>query len=671
MVRATRSSAGAANLEPRVSSKKRKRVSNTDTDEQPSSKLLKSHSHDPLPSTALSHLHDVDATGILDILEVTDSQGLLDRVFPLPSDAPSQGSFSLRTLLKQASQHPLWVLRAAVQNLFPLSSSHLRSRPSETAIQQHRFCKVALSLLDQASRNVFPVPLTVTSLLDSDSAAASDSPATDDGSAGTAKDAYSYKRYALVQHLPSGDYWTSLNADIHSSTKQLKDLSLGNAELAAVFPTPSKSDSATSVPLLGSYHTQKVASTTGQPAGQRRVPSGTFLDYGLWSSFAPSFDHGYQVVGRRKLGELLYHREKKWEARNQEESIQSASIVEVEDNADSGEFHTDTDAKLDELLPSDLEESLKDALRCLELENAVDELMEKNRRALRRLEELQRERLSKSDGGPSQVEEDSEEWEIAHAILDSLTVLISLRPKSTETKLESIVPPASVLQRLQRTLIRQPIEGWYGTLPPTRATALRDDATVKVRAGSVASTTTPATVTATNPVPTTPYAGYAYTYGQQAYRPPAAAASYAYKQGQYYPTPYLATGGQQLGTQNYYGQQAYAGGTTGQQPYAAYSAWYSQYSAPGTSAPAPAAASSNTGSGRGTPQPAASTTGTAPSTYGNFFPASGTPPPGVARSPAVANTVVGSKGVTAGTTWTSYSTGQQQAGYYGAYGTAR
>jgi len=135
MARATRSSTNLeksdASAPPRHSTKKRKRLSNTDNDDHPSPKLPRTdvQAEPSVPTAADSHLDDSDATSILDILEAylslfisafrvythtfrsADSQGLLDRVFPLPSHAPIQGSFSLRVLLKQPSQHPLWVLR--------------------------------------------------------------------------------------------------------------------------------------------------------------------------------------------------------------------------------------------------------------------------------------------------------------------------------------------------------------------------------------------------------------------------------------------------------------------------------------------------------------------------------------------------------------------------------
>ena len=241
----------------------------------------------------------------------------------------------------------------------------------------------------------------------------------------------------------------------------------------------------------------------------------------------------------------------------------------------------------------------------------------------------------------------------AQAILDSLTILASLRPRSSSEDSHALVPPPSVLHKLHRTLAVGPSPGWYGILPPSNTTALRDDSTVKVRPGAVAPTPVPA-ATATAAAAATPVANtfgsypYAYAQQQQSYRPQPA--SYTpYKAGQ---TPsfyqgYVAPGAQQQ--QTYYNPQTYASGTanqqpygatTAQQPYASYSSWYSY--------PVQAGA----GSGRGTPQPIAATPSTVPSTYGGFFNASSAV--GTTRPPAVANTVVGN--ATAATTTYSQPT---------------
>lgn len=261
--------------------------------------------------------------------------------------------------------------------------------------------------------------------------------------------------------------------------------------------------------------------------------------------------------------------------------------------------------------------------------------------------------------------------------MESLETLTSLRPRAASGEIVSIVPPTSVLRKLHKTLALEPRPGWHGTLTPTKATALRDDSTVKVRATSTA----PATVsTSSSPAPTsvtpaasttapttTPYTGYTYAYQAQqaqAYRPVAAATSAAtytaYKPGatSYYQNYMQGTQQQQ---QQYYGQQAYGAGATSQQPYAAYSNWFAHAHYSQAAAAATAGAAST---GRGTPQPAAAATA-----YGSYYQqpqqqrTAGSTTGAAATTPAVANTVAMNKagtGVATGA-WVGY-TGQPQGG---------
>lgn len=67
--------------------------------------------------------------------------------------------------------------------------------------------------------------------------------------------------------------------------------------------------------------------------------------------------------------------------------------------------------ELEGLLPPAEIAAIKATLNTLELEDAVHELLERNKRALVRLEELQRLRLGSESGGSSQVEEGSDEWD--------------------------------------------------------------------------------------------------------------------------------------------------------------------------------------------------------------------------------------------------------------------
>ncbi|TFK40900.1 hypothetical protein BDQ12DRAFT_720636 [Crucibulum laeve] len=656
MARATRSSA-ALDAPPPQPPKRKRQDSPDHPHKQPRTE------HDPHLAAALP-LTDDDAQAILTVLESADTLGLLDRVFPLPDP------ISLRALLAHPDRHPLRTVRTAIHHLFPISS-HPRSSPSPTAAQQLLFCQLALSLLDQASRNVIDTLPDISNILSSPPTSPRHSPV------------LASSKYALVQHLPSGDYWSSLTNDASpaSPTPDFKNLQTANAELVAILPSASSS-SVKDIPSLGSYYSKTLPAKKSLPS-HRRVTTGSFLDYGLWASFAPSFDQGMELVGRAELGQVYFQREQR---RREREAVRReilegrGSIADVPNDADAAVQRDDSSAEassdivfdsrskmhidpnLEGLLTEDETNTIKAALGNLELENAVQELLDRNRRALRRLEELQISRLL-NDGSASTAEEGSEEWDTAQSIVESLITLASLRPRSSTGEVQSIVPPSSVLRSLQRTMALEPSPGWYGTLPSSRSAALRDDLTVKMRSvatptAQTASTPAPVPAPATPTAPAAPaaitpaYPGYAYGYSatpQQAatqpYRPQSATSYSAYKPTQttsYYQGGYVAPAAQPQ--QSYYPQQNYSAtstasgqqiyGTPVQQPYGGYSSWYSQYPA--------AATAGNPGSGRGTPQPTTSN-------YGSFYNANAgtsTPPPGGTRTPAVANTVMATKSVT-------------------------
>ncbi|PPQ67402.1 hypothetical protein CVT25_005981 [Psilocybe cyanescens] len=601
MARATRSS--TADL------KRKRSFDNIDNSE---------HAPNKQQRTTDSTYH-IDGHRLLSVLESEDTQGLLDRVFPVPD---SDNSASLRSLLTNST--PVSILHSAIHQLKPISSLP-RAKLSPTAEQQLRFCNLALSLLEQlSSTDVQTQP------------------------AGLPDTGFSPPRpkpsYALVQHLPAADYWSSV---LHINDPP-KNLHTANAELVAILPVPSSSKDAVA-PTLAAYST-KPLSPKKPPLTQRRVTASTFLDYGHYTSFAPSFDEDGEVVGKEQLGQVLWYREERKRLRDalrRERLEGTGSIVDI--TLDSRISHPPQDMlppdlQLESLLPPEDVESIKDALNSLELEKSVQTLLNRNQRALERLEELQFQRLTKHP--TSNAEEDSEEWETAQAILDSLTLLASLRPRSSSENRPAIIPPTSVLHKLHLTLSLEPSPGWYGTLPTGRSTALRDDSTVKVRPGAAIPTpamNTPSTPASTSTAST--FGGYSYAYPQQqqqqTYRAQQAPAYTPYKSGQapsYY-QGYLPAGQQQT----YYSQQSYTSGTGNQQPYGAaigqqqygnYSQWYGQLGQ----------APSGTGSGRGTPQPTATSLPTnVPTSYGSFFNTAPTAAVGTTaatRTPAIANTVV-------------------------------
>ncbi|KAF9229688.1 hypothetical protein BS17DRAFT_799173 [Gyrodon lividus] len=713
------------------STKKRKRTSLPDNDDQPAQKQFRIENaikeenpqddDDKFNKRKLSELElagnvpidPSDAHKILDILELVDSQGLLDRVFPLPSfdlSEPSTsksqaGTFSLRTLLRESSHHPLRVLRAAVQNLFPISY-HPRSRTSSPAAQQLRFCNLACSLLDQASFRSVPLPLDIETLLpDSpDTSPESESKPTP-GSVHPEKLTHSHqiRKYALMQRLSSGTWWSSLNSNhVPSDGKPLKDLPTANAELVVILPsvssiTPPETTAGSTSPLtdaptitLGSYVPKKPPGYKPKLPGPRRISCGAFLDYGPYASFAPVFEQDGVEVGQSTIGELFWRWEdkrKRW-AEEQTTALRQSTDDFTKSPLPNGvdkpeeKAVLDDEESLDGLFSNEQINLLKQALSSLQLEAAVQELLERNTKALKRLEELQNQRLSKP-GGFTPVEEGSEEWDIAQGILESLSILTSLRPRSSTTDTAPLIPSASALHKLQRTLPTAPTRGWYGTLPAGRTTALRDDSTLYIKSTATTIPSAPPATQAPTPTPTQPaptptttaptsataqtYTGYPYNYATP-YR-----TGYQYKPGQatsYYSNTYAAqTAAQAQATSQYYQGQQY--GATGQQQYV-YSSWY-QYNPPNQ-----AAAGTGTAGGpsrRGTPQPGAAASAspavpaaTAPSamptSYAGFFSANAQ----TSGQRAVANTVLaaatGGKPYppTTGGTW-STATGAVTTGY--------
>ena len=228
----------------------------------------------------------------------------------------------------------------------------------------------------------------------------------------------SHSNYALVQHLPSGDWWSSLTS-LPSPSK----LQTAKAELVAVLPSPSSLEN--SATTLASYSSKSFPPKKIHHS-HRIVSTGAFLNYGPFSSFAPSFDQDIELVGRRELGQVLYYQEEKM--RSGQSLHDTSSVLDTpKDRPDTLQNDCfDPELDLDALLPSDEVKSLKAALNSLELENSVQKLLERNQRALERLEELQSQRLTNHP--TTNAEEGSEEWDTGSSsfIISSSNRLISL-----------------------------------------------------------------------------------------------------------------------------------------------------------------------------------------------------------------------------------------------------
>ena len=227
------------------------------------------------------------------------------------------------------------------------------------------------------------------------------------------------RKYALMQKFPSGEWWSSLNSDIISQGTDLKNLSTGHAELVAIFPAPSSSSLPPEPRTLKHYTSSRTPSGTSTPVPpkHRYVSRGSFLDYGPYSSFAPTFDQGGREIGRTVYGEVLWRergnrlRMRALKKKKLAESHLPDVIMEEPGPTEQGSSGgVDWHETLKDFLSVS---SLQTALDDLEVQDSMQELLERNAKALARLEELQLRRYGDS-AGSKPVEVGSEEWEIGN-----------------------------------------------------------------------------------------------------------------------------------------------------------------------------------------------------------------------------------------------------------------
>lgn len=189
-------------------------------------------------------------------------------------------------------------------------------------------------------------------------------------------------------------------------------------------------------------------------------------------------------------------------------------------------------------------------------------------------------------------------------IMESLTLLASLRPRRPDGTTPAVIPPVPVLRVLQQTLPAEPSPGWYGTLSESRGLAVRDDTTLRLKgpleiiqsiiaaAGPNATATATAATTSTTQSPAPPYSSnYTYAAFQQHYRG-AQAQTPGYHGSTYSHTPATP---QVQAMQAPYQTHAQYGGSN-QYPY---SSWFQNQAAVGS-----AVATPTPGSRKGTPGPA-------------------------------------------------------------------
>jgi hypothetical protein len=195
----------------------------------------------------------------------------------------------------------------------------------------------------------------------------------------------------------------------------LKSLYAGNAELVAIFPAPSSSSLPPEPRTLKHYTSARTPSGTSTPVPpkHRYVSRGSFLDYGSYSSFAPTFDQGGREIGRTVYGEVLWRergnrlRLKALKKKQLAESNPSDIVMEEQSLTEQASGGEDWHETLKDFLSVS---SLKSALNDLEVCESTQELLERNASALARLEELQLRRYG-DPSGFKPVEIGSEEWE--------------------------------------------------------------------------------------------------------------------------------------------------------------------------------------------------------------------------------------------------------------------
>ncbi|CAE6516493.1 unnamed protein product [Rhizoctonia solani] len=528
-----------------------------------------------------------DAHKLLTVLEMFDTQNLLARHVP-PAGVclramlknPTHSIRSLKACLKHPYSSSLTRLQAAITALAP-TQAHPRARLSLEQTAQRSFCDLALGLLDEISQKQ-PASKDRTSIFHT---SAEHKAKLEDDTKPT--------RYALQQTIHGADYYTSVSSDSLTPNKAAI-LATGHASLTAILP-------AASVPI-SSMHTLGTYNYSRRPTPSHALwyihqgvtASGiTELSYGSRCSFAPTYDSSGATVTRSEVDDLVARRMKGSKAfgpppplppplptdRDTEMADDAASqktkaatihpdlvpVPAIDPSLESNSTSPPTPSSipkiasaLDPTLDPELCTALDAALQELALEDSMRGLLESNARAMTRLVDLQNERFQKWDlrkPDPRVLDVgEGEELQLARCIEKTLGLLTSLRPRTILSSLPSeptsLIPPASALRALHRTLPTEPSPGYRGTLDPRREMSLRDDTTIKMAnvpapvpappaVGTPRSAVVPlaaAPARSGYPQPTAPVTGY-FTQGYQTpvgqYPQAQVQPQGAYPQGQY------------------------------------------------------------------------------------------------------------------------------------------
>lgn len=304
-----------------------------------------------------------------------------------------------------------------------------RTKISAPATQQLKFCQLALSLIDQASIRIsgdisLEFPIHIPSIADSSE------DATPQEEVITAQ---RRRKYALMQRLPSGDWWSSLNSDpLGSPEFSSADLSTGHAEAVSILPFPSTIPD--NIPTLGDLHIGKKQVAKGKAPDARSVSCGTFLDYGPYASFAPTFDSNGAGVGRNEISGIIWRRYQKGKLRAkaaalrekilEEAKLSSPAANDISSPNESMDVDEDqtiierpeeekplVEPDLGDLVSPEMKQKLSTAQHSLLVEEEVEKILKNTAKALVRLEELQNNRLWK-EGSATSIASGSEEQEL-------------------------------------------------------------------------------------------------------------------------------------------------------------------------------------------------------------------------------------------------------------------
>ncbi|KAG8759499.1 hypothetical protein FRC14_005787 [Serendipita sp. 396] len=417
-------------------SKKRKREESISaTDGRPLAKQARSES--PVRYAEDMPLTPLDAHKVLTILETIDTDGLLDRLLYFPPGSSIRCSF--RSILQDQSAHSLRTIRSALNQLLP-SSSHPRSLIAVGASNQQRFYDFAQALFNQVSAH--NSGLLGTTLNDAKIEI-------DDSTVGKSLLPEERKRkYALVQRLPSGDWWSSATVpregDVGLTRGAIRSLATGQAELVSIVPSqPIPAEE------MSSFSTLKQVPVFKSKDDPRRLitlpskssPAPKLLDYGVYSTFAPYFDSESAEIGNDQVHSLVSESMQRRRARalraqllgradhisQSDISRQSfkSSVDAMKENSHSllgGDQEMkdggDTNSRaiertfstlelvesLRNIVPEDESESLKQAFSALQAELGVTELLEENAIALDNLVRMQSDRIKQGELTPSDLE---------------------------------------------------------------------------------------------------------------------------------------------------------------------------------------------------------------------------------------------------------------------------